>query len=88
MKPPKRGHFGIGPFVLSREVVLSQRFVFKCYRNFILIENRVYTYLYTISIHTHIAIITGSYNASLEYIIVIIISYYIVKVKGGLSRCN
>ena len=32
VKPPKRGHFGVSQFVLCREVVLSQRFVFKCYR--------------------------------------------------------
>ena len=52
VKPPKRGHFVVGPFVLCREVVLSQRFVFKCYRKFGF-NRKQSTYLYTISIHTY-----------------------------------
>ena len=52
VKPPKRGHFGVGPFVLCREVVLSQRFVFKCYSKFDF-NRKQGTYLYTISIHTY-----------------------------------
>ena len=48
VKPPKRGHFGVGPFVLCREVVLSQRLSslrglgLNDTENFILIENRAH----------------------------------------------
>ena len=52
VKPPKRRHFGVGPFVLCREVVLSQRFVFKCYRKFDF-NRKQGTYLYTLSIHIY-----------------------------------
>ena len=52
VKSPKRGNFGVGTFVLCREVAPSQRFVFKCYRKFYF-NRKQGTYLYTISIHTY-----------------------------------
>ena len=52
VKPPKRGHFGVGPFVLCREVVLSQRFVFKCYRK--IYFNRKQGYISLYHKYTHI----------------------------------
>ena len=39
VKPPKRGHFGVGLFVLCREVVLL---CLNATENLILIENRVH----------------------------------------------